>query len=1330
MTALRGTYQVLLFALALSAGAAATRPADVTVLSSGPGVTVVEFVPRHLPPTLRTIAGAGYLHVDVEGGRPAADAAPGAPWLPVRSVPLLLGSALNRVEVVSAEYADSAGVLVAPAPDVVDADGVAASRYRPDPAAYAASGFHPSAVAFLEDVGEARGRLLGNLVVAPVRYDPSARVLRRYTRIVVRVTATGPAAGAPAPDPLAAGIAINDPALPGGGASAPPVRKASAGPAGSVLATGSWLRIPVTEEGMYRVTGRMLADAGVPPSADPATIRVFGNGGAELPADPLAPAADDLTEIARLVTDGGAPGSLDPADDVVFFARGTRGWRYEPAARRMSHTINRFWETAYYWITWGGVPGRAMAPAAPAPPADYTASSVEGKLFREDEKQNILSSGLSWVGQSFDAGDRLTYASPLPGLLPGSTVRYRLRLGSRASATSTFTLTEHSQQLGTPVGVPGTVVGSYFHDQVVFTTAERSVAAGWTDGQSLLGLLYSSPGGSGTGYLDWYEAFYERRTAAQGDLLSFHLPDTAASISYAVTGFSGTSVRAFDVTVHDSVLLIATENHSDTCSLRVAGIPGARRQIVLAGPGGYLAPQALTPVANQDLRGDATVADLIIVAPPSMLAAAGRLKEYRERPGPDRLATRVVNVEEIYNEFGGGIPSPAAIRNYLEHAVRTQVPPPRYALLFGDGDYDYRRIVAPGPMLMPPWETEATFKPIDTYASDDYYAIFDGTGRVQLALGRLTAQTPAEAATMVDKIIEYETAPVMDTWKTLATFVADDGLAAAGDDDRFLHVVHAENVEGILPDLFDRSKIYLFDYPTEITSTGRRKPEVNRAIRDAVNRGTLVLNYSGHGNPRLWAHEAVFVRESDIPLLANKGKYFILVAATCNYANFDAINDQSGAELLAAKPDAGSIAALSATRVVYAFQNLRMNAQFFADLFTADSLGRMTTRRLGDALFRTKQVLTGPNDEKYFLLGDPALVPAFPRRFVVVDSVNHRPADQVVDLLALGRSSVSASVAPESAAAPYSGSASVSVYDADRLVTISDPTAGTYVYRATGNILFRGEASVSLDRLAANFVVPKDISYGTENGRIAIYTRSGSTDGSGYTRNIRIAGTDSTAPPDAQGPSIAIYVDSRDFRPGDAVSPAPTLIVDLSDSSGINTSGAGIGHRLEAWIDGSGSSVDLGDHYRSNPDTYVDGVATWPMGALAAGTHTVRVRAWDTYNNSSTGETVFSVGGTAGLALSNVYNYPNPFARSTWFTFEHNQTAPVDVEVKIYTVAGRMIHSLPARAVGERFVRIPWDGRDREGDEVANGTYLYKVVARTLDGKHSGEAVGKLSVTR
>jgi len=1339
-----GTYYLVALALAvLQAGAVDAGPAggadaDVRVVSSDGGSVVVEFIPSYLPDLARDPRTGGYLRVDFAMSVSPDPVVPGTPDLPVRVVPLRLGSLSNRVEILEATFADTFNVVPAPVPTLKDGGDSPVPVFSPDAAAYRRAGFVPAAPATLERVGTSRGTVFGNLVFSPLLYDASAKTLRKYNKILVRVTATGSAPVSAGPDPLTRGIGINDRGGTLTGPSRPLVRtrKAGGGPASSVLRDGAWLKLSIPGEGIVRITGQYLRDAGVPSTVDPRTIRVFGNGGAELPASPGSPVPDDLTEVRRIVTDGGTPGALDAGDEVIFYAAAARGWTYDPSTRRMSHFINRYWETSYVFLTYGGAAGIDIPTSGTAPPADFTSPTVEGKLFREDEKENILSSGMKWLGQSFNPGDRITYAHPLPGLVPGSTVRYRISVGARAAAPSAFTFTDHGTDVGTGVALASTLVGSYFYTQITGATVDRSVTAGWSDGQSLFGLRFTSQSPAGTGYLDWYEIFYDRATTAHGDEFSFYAPDTGAVIAYSVNGFSGTAVRAFDVTDPAGVTLYPAVVRSDTCLIRVEAASGGRRHVVIVGQGGYLAPSAYVPVPNQDLRGDPSTAEYIIVAPPAFLGAARRLKEYRERPGANALASKVVNTEEIYNEFGGGIPSPVAIRNYLKYEFETQSPPPSYVLLFGDGDYDYRRLSVAGPEWVPPWETEESYMPLETYTSDDVFAIFDASERVSLSMGRLTAQSVREAESMVDKIIEYESGSQKDPWKLRVTFVADDGLAGIGEDDGFTHLRHAENVESVLPELFEKEKIYLFEYPTEITTAGRRKPAVNKAIRDAIARGSFVLNYSGHGNPRLWAHEAVFVREDDIPLISNPGKYFILVAATCNYSNFDAINDQSGAELLVAREGVGAIATFSATRVVFALQNQGLNYALFSYLFDQDSSGGMVTRRLGDAIYRTKQVRIGTNDRKYFLLGDPALIPAFPQRVVVVDSVNDKPATQVVDLYALGRSSIDASLAPDTLPGSFTGSARVSVYDADRLVTITNPTAGTYVYRANGNLLFRGDATVTADRLSADFIVPKDISYGTENGRISVYLWNAFQDGAGATRNIRIAGTDSTAPPDATGPAMEIYLDSRNFRPGDPVSASPTLIVDLSDSSGVNTSGAGIGHRLEAWLDDQPGSADLSDYYRSNPDTYREGVITYPLGflvsggSLTPGSHRVKVRAWDTYNNSSTGETVFSVGSGDGLSLTKVYNYPNPFRQSTWFTFEHNQTSLLDVEVRIYTVAGRVVNSLTTHGVGDRLVKLPWDGRDRDGDEVANGVYLYKVIARTIDGRYSGEALGKLSVSR
>ena len=193
----------------------------------------------------------------------------------------------------------------------------------------------------------------------------------------------------------------------------------------------------------------------------------------------------------------------------------------------------------------------------------------------------------------------------------------------------------------------------------------------------------------------------------------------------------------------------------------------------------------------------------------------------------------------------------------------------------------------------------------------------------------------------------------------------------------------------------------------------------------------------------------------------------------------------------------------------------------------------------------------------------------------------------------------------------------------------------------------------------------------------------------------------------------------------------PTLFVDLVDSSGINTSNSGVGHRIEAWLNNNAQSIDMTGFYTSKLNSFQAGTVTYPLRDLSQGRNTIKVRAWDTYNNAQTTETFFEVMSSDQLSIVEVMNYPNPFTKQTVFTFRHNQApVPVSATVKIFTIAGRLVRTLDLFSASDAFVSIPWDGRDRDGDEIANGVYLYKVLVRTVDGRFNSEVLGKLAVAR
>ncbi len=1210
-------------------------------------------------------------------------------------------------------------------------------------AAYARAGFSPERIATLSGVSETRGVFLGSVIISPLQYDAQSHTLRKYTKIVLRVN-FGPAEPALVrPDGLSGGIALNDETP-----SAPTARRMPSGKAAfhnSVLAPGSaFYRFTVTEDGMYRLTGSALLEAGVPAGTDPGSIRIFSNGGKDMSWDVSAPVIDDLAEVRVYVQDGGAAGKLDPSDYILFYGKGTRGWTYDSSSRTFSHYANHYAEGTPYWLCYGSAASKRMKPLAPpSSPNPYRPQRVQAKLFQKDDKVNLLASGMEWLGQSFLAGDVVAFVHSLPGLDASRPLLYKIRVGSHSKSTAAFEIDEHSSEIASlwMDAVDEESDQSYGKKQLAYPSPEVTVISmmpAFSDGQSQLTFRYSTADAGGTGYFDYAEIFYQRRLAAVDDVFSFNAADTGAVAEYTVSGFSGGQIRVFDVSQYDSpVMMTGARVSLDTCSFQVQLARGRAPELLVVGEGGYRDPGALTKVPNQNLHGDTAAADLIIVTHPAFQQAAGRLKQYRETAHSGPLATRVVDVNDIYSEFGGGIPTPVAIRNYLRYVYTNAAAPPRYALLFGSGNYDYKQITKIGTNFIPARETDTSFIPVLSYATDDDFVAFNTGGRVDMGVGRLTSRTSDEANAMVDKIIEYESSPVNDPWKVRATLVADDDYTVdTQEEGSYQHLSQAEILaESYLPALFEKRKIYLAAYPTVSTASGRRKPAVNAAIRDQINQGTLVLNYNGHGNPSVWSYCYVFVRETDFRELYNKGKYFFLIAATCNYSAFDQSTEESSGELLVSMPGAGAIAVFAATRPVYAYQNLLLNQALYANLFRQTPHGTLAEVRLGDAVYRAKQGYAwDDNSRKYFLLGDPALKIDFPSLSAAVDSVNHSPGTQVVQLSALGRASLAASVR-DTAFLPdtsFSGTAQLVVYDADQTVQLYDPNphVGSTTYKVAGNVLFRGQESITRGRMKADFIVPKDISYTNDLGRVTVYCWSPLADGIGYTKNIRVGGTDSAAPGHTKGPEVRLFIDSRSFRSGDVVSAHPTLLADLQDDVGINTSGAGIGHRLEAWLDGGPESIDLTGYYKSGVDTYQEGAVEYPLGELTPGTHTLRMRAWDTYDNPSTSETVFDVVTSVGLKVTSVFNYPNPFAGATVFTFEHNQISPVDAELKVYTVAGRQIQSLKVTGVNQQQVRIPWDGRDRDGDILANGVYLYKIIVRTSDGRLSTEAYGKMSVLK
>jgi hypothetical protein len=1250
-----------------------------------------------------------------------------------------------------------------------------------------------AATATFGESGVSRSTRIAQVLLWPLSYDPSTGTIRRIRRLVARVVfGTAPSAGATVPadateTPFIIGLANASIArrwsVP---RSVPSVGKR----APRLTAASTAFRLTIASDGVGVVTSDFLSGAlsaaGIDPSTvDPATIRLFGWDGSELPETFDASTFNEGREIAlQMITAGGR------FDRFYFYGHGPWSWKYDSAGRTFKHVLHHYSSTSTYVLTVGdGVGKRLAAAAMPGDPNVFPDSYMEHK-FVEEELVNPYTtiagehgSGRDLFGRKLYPGASTSYAVPLDGLRRDQPIQYLAVVASSAGVASTMSVAEGGSALG---DVPVYASSGYVKFQRSRQRLSASPDAVGSNNMSNLRFAFSTTDAAGIGYVDYFEIAYPCELAARGDQLHLFTPDSTGVYAYSIRGFSAmpTVVDITDPTAATQLTVEAFTN--GTATFRVAAGARAPREIVAYVGSSASSPSGIARTTLAGLRAP-RAADAIIVTNPATLDAAQRLADYRTAHSGLRVV--VATTEQIYDEFSGGMQDPTAIRDFVRYAYgrwsANQKDAPKYLLLFGDGNFDYKNDPT---NLVVPYESPDgdSFDEISTLETDSFFGRVNGNDIFEdLAIGRLTPKNPQEAGQIVDRIIDYETKSAEGDWRNLATFVADDNWTSDGDTDGTIHVNQSESLLYLaVPRSFDVRKIYEPSYTlvySGLNNTGgRTRPGANADLLDAFNSGTLLMNWIGHGNPRVWAHEGIFVRELTIPQIQNRSTLPFIVAATCDFGRFDDPNDVSAAEILTSRPEGGCIGLMAATRSTFSSSNEALAERFYkALLMTRDTLGadRILPTPLGIALYRTHQVTTDPtNDLKFVLLGDPMmrlLVPEYP---ATIDSVNGvavsaaRPGGgSPTTMRAAGRPLESATsqarlTAPLGQASgavrgvsgggiqlralskavlrgkiihfdstlfsTFNGTATITVRDADRDLQIQSGAA-QFRFSEAGAVLYRGSVTVTNGRFGVTFFVPKDISYANAPGRIGIYARSNDgIDASGFNGDIIIGGTDSSATNDGHGPAIALYMDTRTFRYGDIVSSEPLLITDISDQSGVNSSGAGMGHGLVATVDDS-MRIDLTGAYRAAQDDPTSGSAQVRVPGLVSGTHSARVVAWDVFDNSAEANTLFRIVASGqGLTVDSVMNVPNPFGLATIFTFQQNQTSPVDAEVRIYTTAGRLIQTVEQPNNTAHFVKVPWDGRDRDGNRVANGIYLYRLIVHTPDRLESAEVLGKCAVLR
>lgn len=1114
--------------------------------------------------------------------------------------------------------------------------------------------------------------------------------------------------------------------------------------ANSVLGSGTWYKIAVTETGIYRMDIPFLNALGInTANLSSASIRLFGNGGGMLEEANAGPWLDDLQENAIIVMDGG-DGIVNGSDYILFYANGPDQWMKDSVNQRFSHRKNLYSQRSFYFLSIGGTGSRVPVFANPATPT-VTVTGFSGRYFHELDTVNFLASGKEWYGEEFSSapGRTLTwnFTVPVQHMISGSALTLRSQCIARSvGGGSSFDIRINNSLAGQlPVAPVGTGQYDVFAREATGETSATAPAAGVT-----IGYTYIPGSFNAQGWLNWFELFC-RRQLSLGGLSQLTFRDWPSvgpgQVGHFVISGATAATQVWEVT--DPLQPVRMQGNFSGGEFRFVQDCSRLREYIAFNETNFLTPAFLGRVASQDLHA-ASPADHIIVVYSPFLPQAQRLAQFHQQQ--NGLRTRIVTTEQVFNEFASGSPDPTAIRDFVKMYHDKYGSDPanrlRFLLLFGRASYDYKDRLTNNTNFVPAYQSGVSLDVLTSYTSDDFFGFLDdnedinsGTAvnLLDIGIGRVPARNAEEAKNFVDKAEAYFAPPGLGPWRNNLTFIADD-------EDQNIHLEDAEIITATAAatgPVFTIQKIYLDAFRQESGSGGSRYPQANQASNNQVNTGTLIWNFTGHGGPRRLAEETIL--DQDIVNSWNNPNWLpLFITATCDFAPYDNPLLNSLGENILLRPGTGAIALMTTTRVVFAFSNRVMNNNYMQFALQPDAAGRY--RSLGDAVKDAKNhtYQTSPdiiNNRKFTLLGDPALTLAFPVLKVRPVQINGMPVSQTDTLSATEKITLGGEVTDVqgNVLTSFNGSAYLTVFDKPQHTTTlgNDPGSMQTTFATQTNALFKGKASVSGGQFSFTFRVPRDINYQYGNGKISLYAEDGSRDGNGVFTGFIVGGAVGNAGNDNEGPDIKPFLNDERFVNGGITNEHSVLIVKLADSSGINTAGTGIGHDITAILDNDNNRFFvLNDFYEGDLDSYQQGTVRFQLPELEPGPHTLKIKAWDVLNNSNEATLDFTVARDEKLELSHVLNYPNPFTTRTQFWFEHNKPGQdLQVSLQIFTVSGRIIKMIKGtiNTPGNRSSELEWDGRDEYGDKVGKGVYFYKLSV-TAPGQLRKEKIEKLVI--
>lgn len=1093
----------------------------------------------------------------------------------------------------------------------------------------------------------------------------------------------------------------------------------------SVLSTGNWFKVAISKTGVYKIDYNQLKSAGMDVATiDPRTIKVYGNPGGMLPQPNATPRPQDLLENA-IVVEGESDGVFHAADFILFYAQGADKQYMDVQREIMHYEHNLYADKNYVFITAGGPTGKRVLMAGDAM-ATTTVSVFQDVVHYEPTLFNILTSGREWYGEKFENGMSKSITLEVEGIVSGSTLKLVSDVVAHSLEGSSFSLTFNGTAIAnqTIPLVPNSTYGveARHKRDTIEMIAEDIGAVNRTT--HTLSYTFSKIGSSSAyGHLDFASLTCTRALAVYGNQTSFR---SLQSLSQAASTFqlarAGNATQVWDVTDPANAVRHVVQINGTTATF--SATTQLLKEFVAVNQA--LAIEAITKISNQNLHGITSV-NMIIVTDSELEAEAQRLAAHRS--AHSGLTVEVVLNEEIYHEFSSGRPDVSAIRDFMR-LLKQQYPSDfKYLLLFGKASYDYKNAIKYNVNRVLTYESRNSLSQLETFSSDDFFGLledsegewrecFNCNETLDIGVGRIPIKRIEQAKYFVDKLIQYETNKALaGDWQTTISFVADD-------EDFNVHHAQADMLANYVETepgtVFKSDKIYIDAYPQISQPVRQIAPEVNKAIKNKFEVGTLVLNYTGHGNEIQWAKERVLdsmlVRE-----LTNERLPF-LVTATCEFGRHDDPIEASVAEKALLREKYGVIGLVTTTRPVNSSTNFNLNRAFY-QAFLSKQNGQFLT--MGEIFKLTKNnSASGVANRNFSLLGDPSMRLAFPEANMVVESITTN--EQTDTLRALSKVTIKGFVAGPDGLTDetFNGSAIAAVFDKPGSFKTMGDESPPFAYKQWSSLLFRGEAAVEAGQFEFSFIVPKNIDYSVNYGRMNIFAQSNTTTAAGVS-SLKVGGSAGSTTSDNIPPLVRVFMNDSTFVNGSTVSANAKLFVSLSDESGINISSFGIGNDLTAVLDDV-ATYQLNEYYKAEVNDYTKGTAVFPLQDLSPGKHRIKVLAWDTHNNSSEGYVDFFVSDGTSMVIEEFGNYPNPFETESMLFFTHNIAGEdLVAEMVLYGPQGLRILQEKYEADNSNF-RV--DLRLLNRKDLPAGVYLAHLFVRSETSGKQAQSSAKLII--